>query len=119
MPNKAEHVAQAQHNLSFFRSLDLTSTSFLDWAVTATFYQAVHWIEAYFAVHGVHSDTHRRRMQSIAKFSGDLLSVGTDLAMLKADSENARYWCYKFSAQEALGDQQVADRIESVVRPLI
>ena len=43
----AQHVQQANHNALLNAHLDLETTPFVDWNVTATFYEAVHYVDAY------------------------------------------------------------------------
>ena len=49
MPGENDHHEQALNNVLFFQSFDLPSTPFRDWAVTALFYSALHFVDAYLA----------------------------------------------------------------------
>lgn len=46
MPTKEQHLHQAQHNEAFLAVFDLARSPFLDWAVTAAFYAALHYLRA-------------------------------------------------------------------------
>ncbi len=54
MPSEEAHARQARHNRDYLETFDLKTTPFLDWAVTVTFYTALHAIERYFARKGLH-----------------------------------------------------------------
>ena len=45
MPQPTEHIAQAEKNEGLYDNL--VGTEFNDWAVTALFYAALHYIDAY------------------------------------------------------------------------
>ena len=47
MTTSTQHVQRAKHNQKFCEQFNLDSTEFLDWVVTAYFYSALHWVEAY------------------------------------------------------------------------
>lgn len=59
---KAEHEQKAAHNEQFAAS----ATQFPDWAITAYFYAALHWAEAYFHAGGFGFTSHRHRNQAVA-----------------------------------------------------
>ena len=61
MPSSLTHRQQAQHNEEFIASFDLDSTPYLDWVVTAIFYAALHFVDSYLAIRGVHLSSHRGR----------------------------------------------------------
>ena len=44
MNHAQDHVIQARHNEEFLAEID--HAKFPDWAITACFYSAVHWVEA-------------------------------------------------------------------------
>lgn len=103
MPAKDEHIKNAQHNRLFWKSHDLDSTPFHDWVVTGIFYEAVHWVEAYLATKGDHPTTHGQRNSAISRH-GELDSIVLDYDILKAESENARYACYKHTSDDIRND---------------
>lgn len=51
MPTEAQHLQKAQHNEAFLATFDLITSRYLDWAVTATFYAALHYLRALMAKH--------------------------------------------------------------------
>lgn len=69
MPGKAEHLARAEANARF-SGIHASNGPFLDWAVTALFYSALHYVDAYLATlgpTGVHPRTHGIRTALVAK----------------------------------------------------
>ena len=61
MPTERSHLRQAEHNRVLIETLDPKDPRFLDWIVTAAFYAAVHFIEAWLAGINQHSSTHTDR----------------------------------------------------------
>jgi len=120
MPSKDEHVIWAKHNRDFWMSFELTSTPFVDWVVTGVFYEAVHWVEAFLAVKGQHSDTHGQRSWAMRRFASELSSIQIDYDTLKLDSENARYRCYKYTSQDVEKDLiPLLEGIENYISKLL
>ena len=96
MPTKAEHVRKAEHDETFVSSLDLNSTPYLDWAITALFYSGLHYVEAYFATRGIHSADHRTRDSAIYR-DINIRQLYNDYNELKNHSINARYYAVPFT----------------------
>lgn len=120
MPSKDEHVTQAEHNRNFWSSYDLTSTDFVDWVVTGLFYECIHWIEAYLGIQGEHSGGHPDRLKAIKRHSADIGTIRTDYELLKTESENARYSCYKHQAADIENDiLPVLEAIKAKIQVLI
>ena len=101
MPQKDEHINWARHDRSFWTSIDLDSTPFIDWALIGMFYESVHWVEAFLATKGYNSGSHAERAQNMHVHKSDLKPIQNDYAIIKQDSESARYRCYKHTAEEA------------------
>ncbi|SRR6266699_513639 len=71
MPTAAGHLAQADHNEKFYEQID--RNSFGDWAVTALFYTAVHYVNSYLEAKSQRPANHEERgrlIRSHAKTSG-------------------------------------------------
>jgi len=119
MPEKDVHLAQAQHNRDFWGSIDLDTSSFLDWAVTGIFYEGVHWVEAYLSKYSFHSIDHGKRMRYMRQ-DVILHPISGDMEQLKFDSENARYQCHKYTKNNINKDlipkvDQIKNHIQSVI----
>ncbi len=65
MPNKETHLEQYQHNKDFLENGISDKNKFADWAVTVTFYCAVHIVEAALANINIHSKNHNDRGKKI------------------------------------------------------
>ncbi|MBS1823530.1 MAG: hypothetical protein JST61_16420 [Acidobacteria bacterium] len=95
MATSQEHVAKADNNAAFGKSLDLGSQCNIDWALTALFYSAVHYVDAYLANSGnpPHAyNTHGKRERFVATDS-KLKRVNREYMDLKNFGINARYYC--------------------------
>ena len=104
MATKDAHVAWAKHNNSFWASFDINATPFVDWVVTAVFYEALHWVEAFLATKGYHSGGHGDRGSAMHRHRHELSAIQIDYDTLKMDSENARYSCYKHTPEDVQKD---------------
>ena len=99
MPSSLTHRQQAQHNEEFIASFDLDSTPYLDWVVTAIFYAALHFVDSYLAIRGVHLSSHRGR-DSLIWAVRDLRPIYSAYRRLKHRSEQARYEAMPFSSKK-------------------
>lgn len=99
MPQKHEHVAKAKHDEGFVSSLDLSTTPYVDWAITGLFYAALHYVEAYFAAMRRHSPDHRTRDSAVQRDSR-IKGIYNDYSELKNFSINARYYMIPFSESD-------------------
>ena len=88
MPGRQEHLAQAARNGKLADTL--SSTEYLDWAVTAYFYAGVHLVESYLDIHGYHSRDHGERNEHIRAVP-QLRAVFKEYQALKTLSHQARY----------------------------
>jgi hypothetical protein len=98
MPSQIQHEEQAQRNETFFQSLDSTEPINREWIVTAAFYAALHWIEAYFDNrYSRHSTSHRARNDDVMRFG---LPIASEYFDLYWASRQARYDLYRFTQEE-------------------
>ncbi len=88
MPSETIHTLQAEHNERLSRGLVLLSPQFMDWAVTACFYAAIHLVEGYLARFGIHPHTHVEREGWIRR---RLPHIRPNYWRLKHYSLHARY----------------------------
>ncbi len=119
MSKKDEHINWATHNRSFWTSIDLNSSPFIDWALTGMFYESVHWVEALLASKSYHSGKHSERARNMRFFKSDFKPIQTDYDILKQDSETARYECYKHTTQDARQLIPLVDNIKSHISKLL
>jgi hypothetical protein len=97
MPNANDHIQQAQHNETFFRFVDQSQYS--DWAMTALFYAALHYIDAFLSQVGMNPGGHDDRDKEVANRK-ELRLIARQYFGLKNRSRNARYYCIKFTPQQ-------------------
>jgi len=99
VPSKDEHLKKARGNERFAKSLALTEQPWIDWALTAMFYAAMHYIEAYLATKGQHPKSHMTRDGFVGRES-NLRRVFIDYQELKMYGLNARYEMVPFKAND-------------------
>ncbi len=99
MPSRKEHISKAEHNEKFAKHFTLNTTPYLDWVVTAFFYSAVHYVEAFLATIAKHSSDHRVRDSNLRR-TPQLNVIYVEYNNLKNDSINARYHMYPFRPTE-------------------
>lgn len=97
MPLKPEHISQAEHNEKIAETL--SKTKFIDWAVTVTFYAALHYVDAVLAASVIHPDTHTERNEAIGG-NATLLKVRAEYRTLETLSRNARYLSMKIEPRD-------------------
>ena len=112
MPSKGEHQRKAEHDERFVSTFDLTTTPYLDWAITALFYSGLHYIEAYFATRGVHSADHRTRDSAVQR-DVNIKQLYSDYSELKNFSINARYYMVGFTTDDV---RYLQGRLDSIRR---
>lgn len=90
MGTKNSHLNKARHNHAFIAAFNLKETEFLDWAVVAIFYSALHWIDAYLAAKGFaeYKGSHTKRKDLIDRH---LSSMADDYDLLFTNGHRARY----------------------------
>lgn len=96
MPSQDEHLIQARHNETLVSMLLRVSPRHADWAVVASFYAAVHYVEAYFAARGIHSQSHAERSRNLKRCMPSMVAPLHDL---KEAADRARYRCIPQSAK--------------------
>ncbi len=116
MPKKDKHLSKAADNEKFALSLNLSPAVNVDWAVTALFYAAVHYVEAYLAQKNLHSTDHRARDSSIQR-DKDLKALYNEYVDLKNQSVNARYYMRPIPASEVSVLANSLKKIQSHLSP--
>ena len=86
----AEHLGKARENERFAGSIDITTRCSLEWAVTANFYAALHYVQAYFAARKISFKLHTNRATAIAR-DAKLKAIYPDYRAMQDASEAARY----------------------------
>jgi hypothetical protein len=89
--SRTQHLTKSQQNEEFVKSIDVSRTIGIEWAITVKFYAALHYVQAYFASRsGRTPATHGRRATAIER---DPLISGAydDYRELEDISREARY----------------------------
>lgn len=97
MPRQQQHLQQARHNEALYHHLATVAPLYIDWQVTALFYAALHYVDAYLSKHNVHPASHSDRDQPIAMESV-LRRIYTPYRDLESRSRDARYELYNIAS---------------------
>jgi len=99
MPTREDHLATAERNLVFAEQVKANG-NFLEWAVTALFYAAVHYGRAFISAKGGPAMTSHRGFEThFVRIGGDQGLYAT-YRELKDESERARYDCVQYTSAE-------------------
>jgi hypothetical protein len=92
MRHEGKHRTKAERNAQFAESQDLTDPIRESWAVVASFYSALHYVEEFFAKYGDPCINHTERN---AQFKGDIRirAAYAHYEYLYFISRTARYKC--------------------------
>ena len=90
MPSQSEHLTKALNNRKFAYGLPTTTPTAIGWALTALFYSALHYVEAYNAKFNAHFAKHEELNRDIGR-NPVLMPIADDYLDLSAFSWNARY----------------------------
>ncbi len=107
--NITEHIDQSGHNAQVNAHLDPDNLDYVDWGITTTFYEAVHYIDAY-AVQVEGScpyNNHKGRGKWIKKKLP--ASIRADYRTLKDRSQEARYINHHSTLTSATERQRAKD----------
>jgi len=88
MPTREEHLELARHHEDFISYLNPQNTPFLDWAIAASFWAALNYIDSVLALADLHPKRDRDRYQAIADHPR-LADIISDYRELKYYYENA------------------------------
>lgn len=100
MPSYKDHISQAKRNLSFLETINNDNCENWDWQVTATFYVALHLINAHiFETTNQSYRTHKQVGHQINPFGNRSASLPEDIYLayekLSNLSRRSRYLCHE------------------------
>jgi hypothetical protein len=104
VPGIRIHLDQAAHNEAFFTAIDLGVYS--DWAVTALFYSALHYVDAYLAQEGYADPGDHDVRDDLMKRFATTRAIWQHYRRLKSFSRSARYYAIRFTRHEITGLQR-------------
>ena len=99
MPSKGDHLAKAINNRRFADGVNVTSPTGIGWAMTALFYSALHYVEAYNAQYNMHCRKHEELSNDIGR-NPVLVPIHDDYRDLSSFSWNARYQPVNYNAKD-------------------
>lgn len=110
MASSKDHYAQARSNEGFYEALGSDSSTTPEWAMTALFYAAVHYVQAACLDlrAGPIPQDHRERKAAIRN---QFRSVANDYETLYHESRKARYECVKHKGHQLKAAQKLLNGI--------
>ncbi len=91
---------------------------FPDWTVVGTFYAALHYVDAYFALRQFHPPTHHQRSAYLARMR-EVRTVYPEYRMLEDISRDARYTNQPITPEHVTSSVQTFRRIKTRILPLL
>ena len=120
MPTPDQHRQQAEHNKAFTRVLNLDTTPYLDWVVTAAFYAAVHLVEWFLTSRGHTGRRDHQLRDAYISREADLKPIYDDYTELKYQSKGACYECFRFKPVEVRNEiLPLLDKIQGHITRLL
>ena len=95
MPSLNQHLPLAENNESFADSITSLPARFPDWEITALFYSALHYVDAFLSTQDIHPRSQDSRIRSIRSFA----ESWEDYRDLYQLSLHARYNTVSFSTE--------------------
>jgi hypothetical protein len=111
----AEHLGKARQNEEFAHSLNPLSLCSLEWAVTANFYAALHYVQAYFAAQAITFKMHTNRATAIAR-DARIKTVYPDYREMQDASEAARYEVNAIKLEDLARAQTCLARVKDAIQ---
>jgi hypothetical protein len=118
LPDQQVHLRKATENETLASQLDLSKPSAPNWAITMSFYSAVHYVEAYFFKRGKNYRLHTERGSAIRR-DGRIKDIWRQYSRLQDASENARYEKDFFTDAQFAKIRPNLEEIKRVITPLL
>jgi uncharacterized protein (UPF0332 family) len=112
VPNIADHHRQAKHNASLYRHLR-SNGGYNDWAMTATFYTAVHEVQAFLVARGKTPKNHKDRCEDLRVAWKPAAAV---FERLLTRSMQSRYMCWMPGSSDLAKGESTLDRLLEELR---
>jgi hypothetical protein len=117
-PTPRDHVGKADENKKFGLGMNATHPTSAGWALTALFYSALHYTEAYFFYTSVKRDNHVDRNNAI-KFDPKLKAIYSHYKHLFDYSLNARYRLNVYGKSDVDKAKPSLDAVERHIKALL
>jgi hypothetical protein len=118
MPSKNEHLGKAVSNKKFAEAIKSSSPTYVGWAMTALFYSALHYVEAYNAKFNTRFTNHQDRNADI-KDNPVFAPIRDDYLDLCNLSYNARYEAVNYGAEKLKEAQEYQAAVERHITGMI
>ena len=113
LPLETEHIAKAEWNEKLANTL--SRTAFLDWAITVTFYSALHYVDSVLACSGTHPENHTARSDAMTS-AAILFQIRKEYRLLETLSRNSRYRLLQICPNDLLKAQQAFAALKTSLR---
>jgi|CZKN01.1.fsa_nt_gi hypothetical protein len=117
-PAPSDHVRKADENKSFGYGMIATHPTSAGWALTAMFYSALHYAEAYFLKTSKHVDNHGERSDAI-KFDRNLSGIYGQYMHLFDYGFNARYRLKIYGKSDVEKAKPSLEAVEKHIKSLL
>lgn len=107
----AKHLSKAQGDEGFAASLKLRTQAEADWAITTTYYAALHYLDWYFAQRHKNFTRHEARAREVA-LDANLRAVYRCFRKLMDYSRQARYGFQVFRSPQVLEARACLDSVK-------
>jgi HEPN domain len=118
MPSQAEHFYKAVNNKLFADAITPSTPTATGWALTALFYSALHYVEAFNAKHNCHFSKHEDLNKDIAR-NPQLAPIFDDYKDLSELSWNARYQAVKYGKDKVTEAIEYHTAVVNCISPLL
>jgi len=117
-PAPSDHVRKADENKSFGYGMIATHPTSAGWALTAMFYSALHYAEAYFLKTSKRVDNHGERSDAI-KFDRNLSGIYGQYMHLFDYGFNARYRLKIYGKSDVEKAKPSLEAVEKHIKSLL
>ena len=118
MASKDDHFRKGRNNRTFAESLALRDQTEVGWALTALFYSALHFIEAYSARYGKNFYSHQERNEEV-QTNPVHTAIADEYMDLNSFGWNARYTMQVYERSHYEEAHRYLEAIEAHVAKLL
>lgn len=113
-----DHIRKAEENKGFGLGMNSAHPTSAGWALTAFFYSALHFAEAYFLKVAVHVDNHQQRFDRM-RSDPKLQRIYPQYRHLYDYSYNARYTLRPYGKADVEKARPSLEAVEKHIRSLL
>ena len=117
-PTPSDHVRKADENKKFGFGMNAAHPTSAGWALTALFYSALHYAEAYFLKISVQTDSHADLFDAI-KFDPNLRKIYREYRHLFDYGYDARYRLIVYGKADIEKARPSIDAVERHIKNLL